>query len=210
MKGILGKKVGMTQIFTEEGKVIPVTVIEAGANVVTQIKTVDEDGYNAIQVGFEEAKEKKVNKPLKGHFDKAGVSYKRVLKEFRVESVEDYKIGQEITVDIFAEGAKVDIVGVSKGKGTQGPIKRWNQSRGPMAHGSKYHRGPGSLGASSFPSRVFKGQHGAGRMGNEQITVQNLEVVKIYGDRNVILIKGAIPGPKGGVVTIKETVKAEK
>lgn len=208
MKGILGRKVGMTQIFTEEGRVIPVTVVEAGPIYVTQIKTMDADGYNAIQVGYEDGKEKKANKPAKGHFDKAGVSYKKFVKEFPVENAADYQIGQEIKVDIFEEGSKVDVIGVSKGKGTQGPIKRHNQARGPMAHGSKYHRGPGSLGASSHPSRVFKGQHGAGRMGNERVTVQNLEVVKVYADRNLLLIKGAIPGPKGGVVTIKEAVKA--
>lgn len=198
----------MTQIFTEEGRVIPVTVIEAGPIYVTQIKTADADGYNAIQVGYADKKEKKMNKPVKGHFDKAGVDYKKFLKEFLVENAADYKVGQEIKADVFSEGSKVDVIGVSKGKGTQGPIKRHNQARGPMAHGSKYHRGPGSLGASSHPSRVFKGQHGAGRMGNEQVTVQNLEVVKVDTDRNLLLIKGAIPGPKGGVVTIKEAVKA--
>ncbi|QZY54627.1 50S ribosomal protein L3 [Crassaminicella profunda] len=209
MKGILGRKIGMTQIFTEEGSVIPVTVVEAGPVYVTQVKTVESDGYNAIQLGYEDKKENKTNKPEKGHFEKAGVSTKKVVKEFRVESTVDYKIGQEIKVDIFADGSKVDVVGTSKGKGTQGPIKRHNQARGPMGHGSKYHRGPGSLGASSYPSRVFKGMKMAGRMGNETVTVQNLEVAKVDAEKNLLLIKGAIPGPKGGVVTIKESVKAK-
>ncbi|QEK11167.1 50S ribosomal protein L3 [Crassaminicella thermophila] len=209
MKGILGKKIGMTQIFTEEGSVIPVTVVEAGPVYVTQVKTVDTDGYNAIQIGYEDKKENKTNKPQKGHFAKAGVPAKKFLKEFCVEDTAAYKVGQEIKVDIFAEGSKVDVVGTSKGKGTQGPIKRHNQARGPMSHGSKYHRGPGSLGASSFPSRVFKGMKAAGRMGNEQVTIQNLEVVKVDVERNLLLIKGAIPGPKGGVITIKESVKAK-
>lgn len=209
MKGILGRKIGMTQIFTEEGRVIPVTVVAAGPIYVTQIKTVDTDGYNAIQVGYEDKKENKTNKPEKGHFAKAGVSTKRFVQEFLVENTAEYKIGQEIKADIFAEGSKVDVSGTSKGKGTQGPIKRHNQSRGPMAHGSKYHRGPGSLGASSYPSRVFKGMKMAGRMGNEQVTIQNLEVAKIDAEKNLVLIKGAIPGPKHGVVTIKESVKAK-
>ncbi|WP_129598571.1 50S ribosomal protein L3 [Anaerophilus nitritogenes] len=209
MKEILGKKVGMTQIFTEEGSVIPVTVVEAGPVYVTQIKTGETDGYNAIQIGYVDKKENKANKPEKGHFAKASVAPKKYVQEFRVENIADYTIGQEIKADIFAEGTKIDITGVSKGKGTQGPIKRHNQSRGPMAHGSKYHRGPGSLGASSYPSRVFKGMKGAGRMGNEQVTIQNLEVVRVDVERNILLIKGAIPGPKGGVVTIKESVKAK-
>ncbi|QXM07311.1 50S ribosomal protein L3 [Crassaminicella indica] len=209
MKGILGRKIGMTQIFNEEGSVIPVTVVEAGPVYVTQIKTVEKDGYNAIQVGYEDKKENRANKPEKGHFEKAGVSPKKFVKEFRVENAADYKIGQEIKVDIFADGIKVDVTGTSKGKGTQGPIKRHNQARGPMGHGSKYHRGPGSLGASSYPSRVFKGMKMAGRMGNETVTVQNLEVAKVDVEKNLILIKGAIPGPKGGVVTIKESVKAK-
>ncbi|WP_053955644.1 50S ribosomal protein L3 [Inediibacterium massiliense] len=209
MKGILGKKVGMTQIFTEEGSVIPVTVVAAGPVYVTQVKTGETDGYNAIQIGYEDKKENKANKPEKGHFAKANVAPKKYVQEFRVENGADYTIGQEIKADIFAEGSKIDITGISKGKGTQGPIKRHNQARGPMAHGSKYHRGPGSLGASSYPSRVFKGMKGAGRMGNEQITIQNLEVVRVDVERNILLIKGAIPGPKGGVVTIKESVKAE-
>lgn len=208
MKGILGRKVGMTQIFTEEGQVIPVTVIQAGPMVVTQVKTVENDGYNAIQVGFEDLKEHRANKPMKGHFNKAGVDLKKYVKEFRVENPEDYKVGQEIKVDIFAEGNKVDATATSKGKGTQGTIKRHNHSRGPMSHGSKSHRLPGSKGAGATPSRVFKGQQEPGRMGNEQITVQNLEVAKVDLERNLLLIKGAIPGPKKGIVTIKEAIKA--
>lgn len=210
MKGILGRKIGMTQIFSEEGVAIPVTVVEAGPVVITQIKTVDKEGYNAIQVGFEELKPSRANKPLKGHFDKAGVGYKKILKEFSVEDPNEYQVGQEIKVDVFAEGDKVDVTGISKGKGTQGPIKRHGQARGPMKHGSKYHRGAGSLGATSDPSRVFKGQTGAGRMGREKVTIQNLEVVKVYPERNALLIKGAIPGPKGAVVVVKEAVKVAK
>jgi large subunit ribosomal protein L3 len=209
MKQILGRKLGMTQIFTEEGIVIPVTVVEAGPVHVTQVKTVETDGYNAIQIGFEDKKEKQVIKPEKGHFEKAGVAAKKVVREVRIDDVTGYEIGQEIKADIFEAGAKIDVVGTSKGKGTQGPIKRHNQSRGPMSHGSKYHRGPGSLGASSYPSSVFKGMKMAGRMGNERVTVQNLEVAKVDVERNLILVKGAIPGPKGGVVTIKESVKAK-
>lgn len=210
MKGILGRKIGMTQIFTEAGMVIPVTVVEAGPMIVTQIKTVETDGYNAIQVGYGDIKTKNVNKPTKGHFEKAGVEYKKALREFIVEDPAAYQIGQEIKADIFAEGNKIDVTGISKGKGTQGAIKRHNQSRGPMSHGSKYHRGPGSKGAGTTPGRVFKGQTEAGRMGNEQVTVQNLEVVKVDTERNLLLIKGAIPGPKKGMLTIKETVKSEK
>ncbi|AOT71168.1 50S ribosomal protein L3 [Geosporobacter ferrireducens] len=209
MKGILGKKIGMTQIFTEEGRVIPVTVVEAGPMVVTQIKTQETDGYNAIQVGYDDIKSKNVTKPLKGHFEKAGTEYRRTLREFIVEDPAAYKIGQEIKVDIFAEGNKVDVTGISKGKGTQGTIKRHNASRGPMTHGSKSHRLSGSLGAGTTPGRVFKGQTMSGRMGNEQVTVQNLEIAKIDTERNLLLIKGAIPGPKSGMLTIKQTVKAE-
>ena len=208
MKGILGRKVGMTQIFTEEGIVIPVTVVEAGPIYVTQVKTVETDGYNAIQVGFEDKKENKAIKPEKGHFAKAGVTVKKLVREFRLENVSEYKIGQEIKVDIFAEGMKIDVSGTSKGKGTQGAIKRHNQSRGPMAHGSKFHRAAGSLGAGSSPSRVFKGMKMAGRMGNERVTIQNLEVAKVDVEKNLLLIKGAIPGPRKGIVTIKETIKA--
>jgi len=209
MKGIIGRKLGMTQIFTEEGKVIPVTVLQAGPLVVTQVKTTETDGYNAIQVGFEELKESRATKPVKGHFNKAGVAYKKIVREFHVENPQDYKVGQEIKVDIFAEGNKIDATATSKGKGTQGTIKRFNAARGPMTHGSKSHRLPGSKGAGTTPGRVFKGQPEPGRMGNEQVTVQNLEIAKVDIDRNLLLIKGAIPGPKKGIVTIKETVKAD-
>ncbi|HSQ88577.1 50S ribosomal protein L3 [Romboutsia sp.] len=209
MKGILGKKLGMTQIFTEEGIVIPVTVVEAGPIVVTQIKTVEKDGYNAVQIGFGEAKEKSLNKPQKGHLAAANV-LKKHLKEFRVDSVEGYTVGQEIKADLFATGEKIDVSGTSKGKGFQGPIKRHGQSRGPESHGSRYHRRPGSMGACSFPGRVFKNKKLAGHMGSVKVTVQNLEVVKVDADKNLILVKGAIPGPKGSVVTIKEAVKSSK
>ena len=208
MKGILGKKLGMTQIFTEEGIVVPVTVVEAGPNVVTQVKTVEKDGYNAIQVGFEDAKEKSLNKPQKGHF--AANVLKKHLKEFRVDAVEEFTVGQEIKADLFAAGEKIDVTGTSKGKGFQGPIKRHGQSRGPESHGSRYHRRPGSMGACSFPGRVFKNKKLAGHMGSVKVTVQNLEVVRVDADKNLILVKGAIPGPKGSMVTIKEAVKSSK
>ena len=209
MKGILGKKLGMTQIFTEEGIVVPVTVVEAGPNVVTQVKTVQKDGYNAIQVGFEDAKEKSLNKPQKGHLAAANV-LKKHLKEFRVDAVEEFTVGQEIKADLFAAGEKIDVTGTSKGKGFQGPIKRHGQSRGPESHGSRYHRRPGSMGACSFPGRVFKNKKLAGHMGSVKVTVQNLEVVRVDADKNLILVKGAIPGPKGSMVTIKEAVKSSK
>ena len=209
MKGILGKKLGMTQIFTEEGIVVPVTVVEAGPNVVTQVKTVEKDGYNAIQVGFEDAKEKSLNKPQKGHLAAANV-LKKHLKEFRVDAVEEFTVGQEIKADLFAAGEKIDVTGTSKGKGFQGPIKRHGQSRGPEWHGSMYHRRPGSMGACSFPGRVFKNKKLAGHMGSVKVTVQNLEVVRVDADKNLILVKGAIPGPKGSMVTIKEAVKSSK
>ncbi|KYH28811.1 MULTISPECIES: 50S ribosomal protein L3 [Clostridium] len=207
-KAILGRKLGMTQIFDESGKVIPVTVVEAGPCVVTQKKTEEKDGYNAIQVGFGDIREKLVNKPKKGHFAKAGVAPKRILKEFRLENIEGYEVGSEIKVDIFEKGEKVDVSGVSKGKGFQGTIKRWNFSRGPMAHGSKYHRGVGSMGASSYPSRTFKNKKMPGHMGHRNTTVLNLEVVKVMPEKNVILIKGGIPGPNKGYVVIRNTVKA--
>ena len=209
MKGILGKKLGMTQIFTEEGIVVPVTVVEAGPNVVTQVKTVEKDGYNAIQVGFEDAKEKSLNKPQKGDLAAANV-LKKHLKEFRVDAVEEFTVGQEIKADLFAAGEKIDVTGTSKGKGFQGPIKRHGQSRGPESHGSRYHRRPGSMGACSFPGRVFKNKKLAGHMGSVKVTVQNLEVVRVDADKNLILVKGAIPGPKGSMVTIKEAVKSSK
>lgn len=207
MKNILGKKIGMTQIFLEDGVVVPVTVVEAGPVKVIQKKTVDKEGYNAIQVGFEDKKENRVNKPLKGHFDKAGVEYKKHIREFIVDNPDEFEIGQEIKIDVFEQGDKVDVVGISKGKGTQGPIKRHNYSRGPESHGSKYHRAGGARAAAADPGRVFKGTKGMGRMGNERVTVQNLEIVRVDTDRNLLLIKGAVPGPKGGLLFIKETVK---
>ena len=209
MKGILGKKIGMTQIFTEHGEVIPVTVVEAGPVVVTQVKTTENDGYTAIQVGFGDAKEKSLNKPQKGHLAAAN-TLKKHLKEFRVDSVEGYTVGQEIKADLFAAGELIDVTGISKGKGFQGPIKGHGQSRGPETHGSRYHRRPGSMGACSYPGRVFKNKKLAGHMGSVKVTVQNLEVVRVDADKNFILVKGAIPGAKGSVVTIKEAVKASK
>jgi large subunit ribosomal protein L3 len=207
-KAILATKVGMTQVFNAEGVLVPVTVLQAGPCVVTQVKTVENDGYKAVQVGFVDKREKLVNKPLKGHFDKAGVSYKRFVREFRFENAEEYSVKDEIKADIFAEGDKIDATAVSKGKGFQGAIKRHGQSRGPMAHGSKYHRHAGSNGACSDPSKVFKGKRMPGHMGSKQVTVQNLEVVKVDVENNLLLVKGAVPGPKKSLVTIKETVKA--
>jgi len=207
-KAILGKKIGMTQIFTEDGLVIPVTVIEAGPVAVVQKKTVENDGYNAIQVGYVDAKDKVMNKPQKGHLAKAGVSNKRVLKEFRLEDDSAYNVGDEIKVDIFQEGDKIDVTGISKGHGYAGTVKRWGTHRGPMTHGSGYHRGVGSMGACSTPSRVMKNKRLPGHMGVEQVTVQNLDVVKVDAEKNIILVKGAVPGPKGGVVTIRNSVKA--
>ena len=206
-KAIIGKKIGMTQIFDAEGKVVPVTVIEAGPCNVIQKKTVETDGYEAVQLGFGEVKEKHVNKALKGHFAKSGVAVKKVLKEFRLDEI-TLNVGDEVKADVFAEGECVDVTGISKGKGYAGTVKRWGTHRGPMTHGSGYHRGPGSMGACSSPSRVFKGKRLAGHLGCEKVTVQNLDVVKVDMDRNLILVKGAIPGPKGGIVTIKNTVKA--
>ena len=206
MKGILGKKIGMTQVFTEEGLVIPVTVVEAGPVAVTQIKTLENDGYEAIQVGYVDAKEKALNKPQKGHLAKAGV-LKRHLKEFRVDTVEGYEVGQEIKADLFTAGEKIDVTGISKGKGFQGPIKRHGQSRGRESHGSRYHRRPGSMGACSYPGRVFKNKKLAGHMGSVKITIQNLEVVRVDAEKNLLLIKGAIPGAKGSVVTVKAAIK---
>lgn len=207
-KAIIGKKIGMTQIFTPEGRLLPVTVIEAGPCPVVQKKTVEIDGYEAIQLGFGDKKEKKVTKPEKGHFEKAGVAVKRVLKEFRLDSIADINPGDEVKVDIFAEGDKVDVTGTSKGKGYAGTIKRHGTHRGPMAHGSKYHRGPGSMGACSTPSKVLKGKKLPGHMGVDKVTIQNLDVVKVDLERNLLLIKGAIPGPKGGIVAIKDSAKA--
>jgi large subunit ribosomal protein L3 len=206
-KAIMGIKVGMTQIYTEEGRAIPVTVVEAGPCTVLQKKKVETDGYNAIQVGFYNLKEKSANNPAKGHFKKANVKPLRYIREFRVDNVDDYEIGQEINVGIFAEGDIIDVTGTSKGKGFAGSIKRHNFSRGAMGHGSRYHRGTGSLGAKG-PARVFKGRKLPGRMGGERVTVQCLKVVKVYSDRNLILVKGAIPGPNKGLVIIKNSVKA--
>ena len=209
-KAILATKVGMTQIFNEDGVLTPVTVLQAGPCVVTQVKTVENDGYSAVQVGFVDKREKLVNKPMKGQFDKAGVSYKRFVREFRFENAEEYSVKDEIKADIFAAGEKVDATAISKGKGFQGAIKRHGQSRGPMAHGSKYHRHAGSNGACSDPSRVFKGKKMAGHMGNKKVTVQNLEIVRVDAENNLLLVKGAVPGPKKSLVTIKATVKSVK
>ncbi|MCD8224717.1 MAG: 50S ribosomal protein L3 [Clostridiales bacterium] len=209
-KAILATKVGMTQIFTKEGLLVPVTVLQAGPCVVTQVKTEENDGYKAVQVGFVDKREKLVNKPMKGHFDKAGVSYKKFVRELRLENAEEYSVKDEIKADIFAEGDKIDATAVSKGKGFQGAIKRHGQSRGPMAHGSKYHRHAGSNGSSSDPSKVFKGKKMPGQMGHKQVTVQNLEIVRVDAENNLILVKGAVPGPKKSLVTLKETVKAAR
>jgi len=206
-KAILGRKIGMTQVFSEDGLVIPVTVVEAGPCTVVQKKTMENDGYEAIQVGFGAIKEQRVNKPEQGHFKKAGVELRRVLKEFRLDDVSTYEVGSEIKADVFAVGDKVDVSGTSKGKGTLGPIARHGHSRGPMSHGSKYHRGGGSLGAGTSPGRVFKGMKMAGKTGNKKVTVQNLEIVRADADMNLLLVKGAIPGPKGSLVFIKATVK---
>lgn len=210
MKKILGKKIGMTQIFEEDGRVIPVTVVEAGPLKVVQIKTMEKDGYNSIQIGYVDIKEKKINKPLKGHFDKAQVEYKKYLREFRVDNPEKYEIGQEIKVDVFESGDRVDVVGISKGKGTQGPVKRHGHGRGPETHGSKYHRAVGAMAAASYPGRVLKGKKMSGHMGNQRVTVENLEIVRVDAEKNLLLIKGAVPGPKGGLLTIKESVKVSK
>ena len=207
-KAILATKVGMTQIFNEDGTLIPVTVLQAGPCVVTQIKTMDNDGYEAVQVGFGDKREALVNKPMKGHFEKAGVSCKRFVREFKLEG--EYELGQEIKADIFAAGDKIDATAISKGKGFQGAIKRHGQSRGPMAHGSKYHRHAGSNGACSDPSKVFKGKRMPGHMGHVKVTVQNLEVVRVDAENNLLLVKGAVPGPKKSLVTVKETVKSGK
>lgn len=207
MKNILGRKIGMTQIFLENGDVVPVTVIEAGPVYVVQKKTKEKEGYNAIQVAFGDVKERRVIKPIKGHFDKANVAYKKYLREFKVENPDEFEIGQEIKADVFSVGDKVDVTGTSKGKGTQGVIKRHGFGRGRESHGSKFHRMPGGMSAGTYPGRVFKGHRMMGRMGNEKVTVQNLQVVRVDADKNLLLIKGAVPGPKKGLVVIKETVK---
>jgi len=206
-KAILGKKLGMTQVFTEDGLMIPVTVVEAGPCVVTQVKTEEKDGYNAVQVGFDDIRPKLVNKPMKGHFEKANVPYKRYLRELKLEKANEYTVGSEIKADIFQPGDKVDVSGITKGKGFAGTIKRWNAHRGPMSHGSKYHRRVGSMGASSDPSRIFKTKRMPGHMGHTKVTITNLEVVKVDAERNLLLIKGAVPGIRGALLTIKETVK---
>lgn len=207
MKAILGKKIGMTQVFTENGEVVPVTVVESDKMFVVQKKTVEKDGYDAIQVGFGNVKTKNVTKPLKGHFEKSNVEYKKFLREFRVNNIDEYEVGQEIKIDIFQAGDKVDVVGTSKGKGFAGSIKRHGHHRGPMSHGSKFHRLRGSLGSSAGVNKVVKGMPANGHMGHVRVTVQNLEVVKVDTAKNVILIKGSIPGPKKGLVTVKETVR---
>ena len=209
-KAILATKVGMTQIFNEDGSLVPVTVLQAGPCVVTQVKTVENDGYSAVQVGFGEKREKLVNKPMKGMFDKAGVPYKRFVREFKFENAEEYSVKDEIKADIFTAGDKVDASAIAKGKGFQGAIKRHGQSRGPMAHGSKYHRHAGSNGACSSPSKVFKGKRMPGHMGAKKVTTQNLEIVRVDAENNLILVKGAVPGPKKALVTIKESCKSGK
>ncbi len=209
-KGIIGKKVGMTQIFDEKGNVIPVTAIETEGNIVAQIKTLETDGYQSIQLGYGEIKDKHINKPEAGHFAKAKLPNRKHLREFRLDSVENYKVGDEVKVDIFEVGEKVDIQGTSKGKGFQGVIKRHGQHRGPMGHGSMYHRRPGSMGATSTPGRVFKGKKLPGHMGRVTVTIQNLEIVKVDTDKNVLLVKGSVPGAKGAILKVKSTVKASK
>ena len=211
-KGIVGKKIGMTQIFTEDGRLIPVTVIEAGPCPVVQKKTMEKDGYEAIQVGFDayapNRAEKLVNKPLKGHFAKANVAACRKLRELRLEDCSAYNVGDEVKDDVFAAGDKIDVTGTSKGHGFTGVIQRWNQHTGPMAHGSKYHRGVGSMGANSTPSRVFKNKHMSGHYGVDRVTIQNLSVVRVDTERNLLLVRGNVPGPNGGTLVIRDSVKA--
>ena len=209
-KGIIGRKVGMTQIFDEKGNVIPVTVIEAGPCVVAQVKTVEKEGYNALQLGFGEVKTKHMNKPEMGHFAKSKIDNKKHLREFRLDDISSYKVGDEVKADIFAAGEKIDVQGTSKGKGFQGVIKRHGQHRGPMGHGSMYHRRPGSMGSTSTPGRVFKGKKLPGHMGRVTVTIQNLDVVRVDMDKNVILVKGSVPGPKGAILKVKSAVKASK
>ena len=209
-KGLIGRKIGMTQIFDEKGNVIPVTVIEAGPCVVAQVKTVETDGYNAIQLGFGEVKDKHINKPEAGHFAKAKLANKKHLREFRLEDMTSYKVGDEVKLDIFEAGERIDVQGTSKGKGFQGVIKRHGQHRGPMGHGSMYHRRPGSMGSTSTPGRVFKGKKLPGHMGKVTVTIQNLDVVRVDTDKNVLLVKGSVPGPKGAILKVKSTVKASK
>lgn len=210
IEGILGKKLGMTQVFAADGKCIPVTVVEAGPCIVVQKKTSETDGYGALQLGFGSKKAHRVNKPLMGHFKSAGKGAFSQLREFRADNPDEYQVGDEITCQIFAAGDMIDVTGTSKGKGFQGVIKRWNFAGGRSTHGSMFHRAPGAIGASAYPSRVFKGKRMAGQMGNARVTVQNLEVVEIRPEQNLILVKGAIPGPKNGVVMIRRAVKAQK
>ena len=210
MKGIIGKKIAMTQIFTEEGKVIPVTMVEAGPCMVTQIKTVEKEGYDALQLGFGAVKEKKVSKPQKGHFESKNLEPRRHLAELRVEDPAGYQLGQEITVDIFAKGDHVDITGRSRGKGFAGVIKRYNFRGGPASHGAHFHRAPGAIGACATPSRVFKGTRMPGRMGAERVTALNLEIVDVKTERNILLLRGSVPGPDGGLLLIRESVKTRK
>ena len=207
-KGIIAKKIGMTQIFSEDGSLIPVTVLQAGPCYVTQVKTIENDGYEAVQVGFDDVREKLVTKPVKGHLDKAGVQTLRFMKEFKFENASEYKLGQEINADIFEAGDKIDVTAKTKGHGFQGAIKRHGQSRGPMGHGSKFHRHAGSNGSASDPSKVFKGKKMPGQMGAVQVTIQNLEIVRVDAENNLLLVKGAVPGPKKSTVIIKESVKA--
>ena len=209
-KAIMAKKVGMTQVFAEDGRVIPVTVLQAGPCCVLQVKTIEKDGYEAVQLGYGEINEKNVNKPLKGHFEKAGVKPVRKIKEFRFEDCSGYEVGNEIKADVFEAGDKIDITGISKGKGYQGAIKRHGQSRGPMGHGRKSHRVVGAMGGASFPGRVMKGKKMAGHMGSEKVTVQNLTVVKADSENNMLLVKGAVPGSNGSIVTITDSIKASK
>ena len=207
-KAIIGRKIGMSQIFDEAGKVIPVTVIEAGPCVVVQKKTEEKDGYNAVQLGFQDVPERKLTKPEQGHLKKAEVPMKKVLKEFKLDKAAEMNVGDEIKADTFAKGDHIDVTGISKGKGFQGVIQRWNAGRGRMTHGGgPVHRQAGSMGPTSSPSRIFKGHHGAGQMGVEQVTVENLDIVKVDDELNMIVVRGAIPGPKGGIVYIKSTVK---
>ena len=210
-KAMLGKKIGMTQIFVSDGRLVPVTVVEAGPCTVVMVKTEDRDGYEAIQVGFGELSEQRakklLNKPELGHFSKKGVAPSRYLREFRLDDISAYSVGDTIKADVFAEGDKIDVVGTSKGHGYTGVIQRWNQHTGPMAHGSKYHRGVGSMGANSTPSRVFKNKHMPGQYGGDRVTVQNLEVVKVDAERNLLMIKGAIPGANGSLVMVRDAVK---
>lgn len=209
MKSIFTTKVGMTQVIDADGVITPVTVLKAEENAVVQVKTIENDGYNAIQVGTVDKKEKNVKKPIRGHYDKAGVSYKRYLKEIRLgDEATELKAGDNITVDIFEEGELVDIVAISKGKGTQGAIKRWNYGRGPASHGSKSHRVAGARAAGSDPARVFKGRKGSGKMGHDRVTIQNVKLVKVNAEDSYILVKGGVPGPKGGLVEVKSAIKS--